>query len=74
MVVAERIRAAICRADGPAASVTVSVGVATVHGATDRRSLIAMADRALYQAKAAGRNRVALAVDIVETEAARERV
>lgn len=42
------------------APVTVSIGVATVHaqGSHTERSLFAAADRALYRAKSAGRNRV----------------
>lgn len=58
---AERLRSAIEVATGPV-PVTVSVGAAwaPAHGAT-RERLIGAADRALYEAKAAGRNRVALA-------------
>ncbi len=48
----------------PPPQVTVSIGVATLgaHGTTVSQ-LVRQADRALYRAKAAGRNRVSLAVD-----------
>ncbi|MEN9787612.1 MAG: hypothetical protein RLZZ299_2876 [Pseudomonadota bacterium] len=58
--VAARIRAAVevagAGSDG-APAITVSVGVAG-GGGLDRESLVAAADRALYRAKAEGRNRV----------------
>ncbi|RME35670.1 MAG: GGDEF domain-containing protein [Gammaproteobacteria bacterium] len=41
--------------------ITVSVGVATLNKNEDGRSLVARADRALYQAKEAGRNQVVVA-------------
>jgi len=50
--------------------VTVSAGVATLvpeHGIS-RRSLVAAADKALYQAKREGRNRVVLGRSTAETE------
>lgn len=58
---AERLRSAVELANGPV-PVTVSVGAAwaPAHGET-RERLIGAADRALYEAKEAGRNRVALA-------------
>lgn len=54
-VVVERIRAAT-----PAGQ-TVSAGIAQWDGAEDNEALVARADAALYQAKAAGRNRALLA-------------
>lgn len=58
---AERLRSAVELANAPV-PVTVSVGAAwaPAHGDT-RERLIGAADRALYEAKEAGRNRVALA-------------
>jgi diguanylate cyclase (GGDEF)-like protein len=62
---AERIRAAVARAPlsvGPAPiALTLSFGVAQVHGPDDLQAAIARADQALYAAKHAGRNRVQLA-------------
>lgn len=62
LVVAERLRMSIAArfasTDG-ARVVTASLGIATLpHDADDAASLIAAADRALYAAKAAGRDRV----------------
>jgi diguanylate cyclase (GGDEF)-like protein len=63
-IVAERIRHAvealgIPHEDSPHLIVSVSIGVASVvpHAGEDRAQLIARADRALYAAKNAGRNR-----------------
>lgn len=60
MVVAERLRQAI--ASTPVqrvGQVTASIGVATYPtGAMNKEELVEMADRAMYLAKAAGRNRV----------------
>lgn len=39
-------------------TVTISVGVASARGASGPEALVAAADRALYRAKAMGRNRV----------------
>jgi diguanylate cyclase (GGDEF)-like protein len=76
--VAERIRARIAATPVPVAtselSVTVSIGVAVSEGtAQDLTELVAAADKALYRAKANGRDRVELApprLVIVEAEAA----
>jgi diguanylate cyclase (GGDEF)-like protein len=56
---AERIRNAVEQADWPKRAVTVSIGVAALSPSADmdRKVLLARADRALYQAKAGGRNR-----------------
>jgi diguanylate cyclase (GGDEF)-like protein len=61
---AEKLRAAIARVTLPGIdrAVTASVGVAVYpHTAADPESLLRLADRALYAAKAAGRNRAAVA-------------
>jgi len=67
IVAAERVRQAVKDLEledfgRPPGGVTVSVGIAGYpdHG-TDARSLVQMADAALYQAKAAGRDRVTVA-------------
>lgn len=58
--VAERLREAIAAAPVPnVGQVTASIGVATYpSGAKSKEELVEMADRAMYLAKAAGRNRV----------------
>jgi diguanylate cyclase (GGDEF)-like protein len=63
MQVADRIRRSVegmrVEHNGAGIAATVSIGVATWNETiTDLRSMIAAADRALYRAKAAGRNRV----------------
>lgn len=60
MVLAERFRRAVEEAAWEGHPLTISVGVATMTGAT-ADELIDAADQALYQAKAEGRNRVAVA-------------
>jgi diguanylate cyclase (GGDEF)-like protein len=67
-VAAERVRlafqaAAVTVADQQI-SATVSIGAASGAPGTDVAALIAAADRALYKAKEAGRNRLALADDV----------
>lgn len=61
---AEKLRAAVARlafvTDGNGCPLSISVGGAIIHGATDFRTLYRMADRCLYQAKSAGRDRIAL--------------
>src|SRR5690606_18379928 len=65
MLVASRIREAvqIRRIEGPAGvvSVTVSLGVSTMHLDESVEEAIERADQALYSAKASGRNRLELA-------------
>lgn len=65
-VFAESLRSRVARHqlpanDGHAASLTVSIGIAAATGLEDEISLVATADRRLYQAKAAGRDRVCAA-------------
>jgi diguanylate cyclase (GGDEF)-like protein len=68
--VAERIRVALARrivlaADGTPMPVTASFGVAATPPARTGSELFAAADRALYEAKGAGKNRVATAAEPV---------
>jgi len=64
MEAAERVRAAMARAPfvlretGQAVSVTVSAGVAEAEPGDTAETLLRRADRALYEAKASGRNQV----------------
>jgi diguanylate cyclase (GGDEF)-like protein len=61
LTVAERLRAACAEYDfHTSAAVTVSIGLAMAH-TDDLAATLANADRALYRAKASGRNRVACA-------------
>jgi diguanylate cyclase (GGDEF)-like protein len=60
LAVAERVRAEVGVALAAEHAVTVSVGVATCVLVTDGTQLLAAADRAVYAAKRAGRDRVAL--------------
>lgn len=67
--IGERIRAAIAahgfEHDGDRHSVTVSIGIASLHEDERRDHLIKRADQALYDAKDRGRNLVAIAADDV---------
>ena len=62
LLIAERIRFSVSKADvhvnGNHIPITVSQGIVTCDGNTDVDVLIAMADKALFQAKDNGRNRV----------------
>jgi diguanylate cyclase (GGDEF)-like protein len=60
LAVAEKLRAAVAQAPGMPLPVTISIGVAMALPGDSRAAaaLLERADRALYAAKAAGRNRV----------------
>ena len=67
-VLAERLRARIAALDwlqivGVPLNLTVSAGVASTSGGETPRDLLRRADRAMYAAKAAGRDRVMTAAD-----------
>ncbi|MGV1793237.1 diguanylate cyclase [Rhizobium lusitanum] len=64
--VAEKIRSEIAKlsiplADGGKFAVTASIGVAAFKGELDYERILARADKAVYEAKEGGRNRVTLA-------------
>ena len=62
MATAERVRSKVARTEIRGRSITVSIGVSTYPGHGDNADdLVRSADEALYDAKAAGRNRVVLA-------------
>ena len=58
VLVAERIRRDFHVADWPHQALTVSIGVPPGHADDEEEALVARADRALYAAKATGRDRV----------------
>ena len=59
-MIAERLRAAVgAKWDGT--PVTVSIGIGNLSENCDSATVVRHADEALYAAKAAGKNRVALA-------------
>ena len=60
--VAERMRTAVAQATWLAQPAIITIGVATLQSGEDASSLYARADAALYAARAAGRNRVELAL------------
>ncbi len=60
--IAERIRRAVAESSWAKREVTVSIGICSLQGSNvDERALFQRADAALYRAKDAGRNRVAVA-------------
>jgi diguanylate cyclase (GGDEF)-like protein/PAS domain S-box-containing protein len=66
---AERIRRKVEQYRWPLRSITVSIGCASMSSTTDDSSeLIVMADRALYQSKTAGRNRVTMSSPLHEAD------
>ena len=60
VAIGERVRAGVERSDGGTdqPTVTISIGVATVRGHDRPAELLERADRALYEAKRLGRNRL----------------
>lgn len=65
LTLAERLRIAIADAPWPARPVTASIGAATLLPSMEAEDdLVSAADRALYAAKAAGRNRVIHALSL----------
>jgi diguanylate cyclase (GGDEF)-like protein len=58
LIVAERLRGAVATAAVAHRRLTLSIGVARLGADFDATALLRMADRALYKAKAAGRNGV----------------
>jgi diguanylate cyclase (GGDEF)-like protein len=69
-VVAERVRQVIERHPFPNRQVTVSIGLASWRAGVDSSALIQEADKALYEAKRSGRNRVCLAQSGTQKEQA----
>ena len=69
LIVAERIREAVAKGDWANRSITVSVGVASLlRLKAEAGALLAQADRALYEAKRRGRNRVVSASELTPRE------
>lgn len=65
LLLAERCRRAVEMANWPKGGMTISVGVAAVTpGVWNGKDLLGAADRALYEAKRGGRNRVSGPLDI----------
>jgi diguanylate cyclase (GGDEF)-like protein len=76
LIVAERLRQRIVQLDVPTfGSMTASFGLATFPAhASNRDALVVAADRALYESKNSGRNRVSLPPEISETFPLEERL
>jgi diguanylate cyclase (GGDEF)-like protein len=71
--IAERIRANMQQTDFPNRPVTVSIGVASCSAALcSSRNIVAAADKALYEAKRRGRNRV-IAFETMNQQAVRNK-
>ena len=66
-ILAERLRRAIAEAPWEHRAVTISVGAATASDSSTGGQLIERADRALYEAKRLGRNRVVEAAPVLAT-------
>jgi len=64
MTIAERLCEVVEKTAWPIRSVTISIGVATASAEYDHIMLVQRTDKALYQAKQAGRNRVVHVEDI----------
>jgi diguanylate cyclase (GGDEF)-like protein len=65
VTIAERLRQQLSTqpfAEAPDLKLTASIGVASYHSGDNTEQLIALADQALYQAKARGRNQVSCSV------------
>ncbi|MGN6190317.1 MAG: diguanylate cyclase [Conexibacter sp.] len=67
-VAAQRLASVVGEAHGP---VTLSVGLVSIAEGASPDELLSLADRALYAAKAAGRDRVVLDGETVETDESR---
>jgi diguanylate cyclase (GGDEF)-like protein len=62
MMTAERLRLRVSKHHFPdAGNITISLGVITVQDKIDKKEMYYKVDKALYQAKEAGRNRTVLA-------------
>lgn len=72
-VVAERLRQAVSELvielDGKSITATVSIGVAECNGADSLSSLASAADKCLYAAKQAGRNRICSSLTSADSQA-----
>lgn len=79
MIVAERIRSKtfemkISTNEGTKVQVTISIGLASLEDAGDRVDLVSAADKALYIAKEAGRNRICRYSDTFDKMAQSEEI